>query len=76
MKMLSRPAIVLMALTATCSSFHTGQQLTSFKSSFTNSNEALLQRPMPRDSVRLNMMFDQLTTALTDVAKNFGPKKR
>lgn len=77
MKIISRPAIILAALVATSSSFQAGQHLTQFKSSFTNSNGELLHhRPVGRNSVRLNMMFDQLANALTDVAKNFGQKKR
>jgi len=76
MKIISSPAIILAALVATSSSFQTGQHLTQFKSSFTNSNGELLHRPVGRNSVRLNMMFDQLANALTDVAKNFGQKKR
>ena len=35
-----------------------------------------VQRPSSRGSMQLNMMFDQLTNALTEIAKNFGPKKR
>lgn len=36
----------------------------------------MVTQPARKDSTQLNMMFDQLANALTDVAKNFGPKTR
>lgn len=36
-------------------------------------------RPIPTRSAKktsLNMMFDQLSSAISEVAKNFGPKRR
>jgi hypothetical protein len=71
---LTQPSIILLALAAACSPFQP-QSLSPFKSSFTNGAQ-FTHRSVAKDSTKLNMMFDQLTTALTDVAKNFGPKKR
>ena len=48
----------------------------STASSFTQSVTLNHSYRAPRVSVQLNMMFDQLTSALTSVAKDFGPKKR
>jgi len=35
-----------------------------------------VSKPSPRQSTELNMMFDQLSAALTEVAQNFGGKQR
>ncbi len=33
-------------------------------------------RPFSASSTSLHMMFDQLSSAISEVAKNFGPKRR
>lgn len=47
-------------------------------SSFIHSQHVVLDNRCPsrRGSVQLHMMFDQLSNALTEIAKNFGPRKR
>lgn len=63
-----------------CSAAFSPQRLSSSLggSSFVaTQNVALdIRRPSSRGSTQLNMMFDQLTNALTEIAQNFGPKKR
>lgn len=71
-------AAILLASLAASDAFSptTQKQLTPFASSFTQQFQLSHRRTDARSSVKLNMMFDQLTSALTEVTKNFGPKKR
>jgi hypothetical protein len=76
MKLAQWPAILLAITAATDAFTPTPLKLTKFASSFTHQTKLTARRQHARNPMQLNMMFDQLTSALTDVAKNFGPKKR
>ncbi|CAJ1969226.1 unnamed protein product [Cylindrotheca closterium] len=70
----TRPSLVLLALAASCHAFQS-QSLSG--SSFTTGGfQVRVSQPVRKDGTQLNMMFDQLTSALTEVAKNLGPKQR
>jgi signal recognition particle subunit SRP54 len=69
----------LLALLASSEAFTSRGQSRSFvKSSFTSSLEPCMRTPTSRtsSSSQLNMMFDQLSAAISDVAKKLGPKQR
>jgi signal recognition particle subunit SRP54 len=73
---LSLGAVTVLAVTAVSDAFAPRHRLAPSASSFTQQLQILPQRPSPRKAVQLNMMFDQLSAALSEVAKNFGPKVR
>ena len=72
-------ALVLAAISAAPSDafvFHKNRAVLSSKLSNRFDNAFLPQRSHARPNTELNMMFDQLSSALTEVAKNFGGKQR
>lgn len=73
---LSLGAVTVLAAMAVSDAFAPSYRLAPSASSFTQQLQILPQRSSPRKSVQLNMMFDQLSAALSEVAKNFGPKVR
>ena len=82
MKLCSLTAVVLhLLLLGNSNAFTSNPQQTtgSSTSSFTQVSRLTSTHQnvgLGRNSVQLSMMFDQLTNALTSVAKEFGPKKR
>jgi signal recognition particle subunit SRP54 len=72
----------LLALIASSEAFSSkGQSRSLVRSSFTKTLEPCRQTPTSRtssssSSSQLNMMFDKLTEAISDVAKKLGPKQR
>mmetsp|Transcript_12402 Transcript_12402/g.29528 ORF Transcript_12402/g.29528 Transcript_12402/m.29528 type:complete len:574 (+) Transcript_12402:81-1802(+) len=75
---LTRPSLILLALAASCNAFQSQSSLSlsPYRSSFTSGFRVVSSQPVRRDGTQLNMMFDQLSNALTEVVKNLGPKQR
>jgi signal recognition particle subunit SRP54 len=73
---LSLGAVTALAAMAVSDAFAPSYRLAPSASSFTQQLQIVPQRPSSRKAVQLNMMFDQLSAALSEVAKNFGPKVR
>lgn len=73
---LSLGAVTVLAAMAVSDAFAPSPRLAASASSFTQQLQILPQRPTPRKAVQLNMMFEQLSAAISEVAKNFGPKVR
>jgi signal recognition particle subunit SRP54 len=69
----------LLALIASSEAFSSrGQSRSLVRTSFTSRLEPCQRTPTSRtsSSSQLNMMFDQLSAAISDVAKKLGPKQR
>ena len=75
------PFASIMAAIMVSDAFTPGHRyLASSSSSFTQRLRPFDATPRLQDSrqkgIELHMMFDQLAAALSDVTRNFGPKKR
>ena len=64
-----------LAILATSEAFVPQYQLSQTSSSFVQNGRITFRQPSVRKDIQLGMMFDQLSAALSDVARNFGPKK-
>jgi hypothetical protein len=72
---LSLGAAAVLATWAVSDAFTPSFRLGPSASSFTHQLQVLAPRSAPQKSMQLNMMFDQLSDALSAVAKNFGKQR-
>lgn len=71
LKIMWRQMSALLVLAFSTQGFH----VSSISSSFINTCRSF-GCPPTKSTTKLNMMFDQLSSAISEVAKNLGPKKR
>ena len=66
-------AVVAATTTSTAEAFATTSSFTAFR---TNNKMQVAGRRTSSSSTGLNMMFDQLSSAISQVASSLGPKQR